>query len=254
MIIDTHAHLHFDDYSGQVNQVVEQALKGGVEAIVNVGIDLDDNKKAIKLAERFENVYAAVGNHPHGAADDIDESVFDEIKKLSDHDKVKAIGEIGYDFYKSEFAEESQTKMFSRMLDIAVDVKLPVIVHSREAEGETLTLLSEYEKKVRGVVHCFSGSLMFAQALLDMGYLISFTGVATFKNATGIRDIIKEIPLEKIMVETDCPYLAPDPYRGKRNEPAYVTYIAEKIAQVKGVSFDEVCRVTTATAREFFNL
>ena len=250
-LIDTHAHLDFQQYDADREDVIRRATEADVSGIINIGIDLKTSKKAIALAEKYTNIYAAIGIHPHDSAD-AEKQDFDELFDLAEHPKVVAIGEIGLDFYRNISPAETQRKVFKQLLDLAQEKELPVIVHTRQANEEMMNILRSKSKRGwRGVFHCFSGDATTAAELLDMGFHISFTGNITFKNSRSV-EVMKGVPLECLLLETDCPFMAPVPHRGKRNEPAFVRYVAKKIAEVKNVSSSHVGEVTTNNANQLF--
>ncbi|MBN2001272.1 TatD family hydrolase [candidate division KSB1 bacterium] len=252
-LIETHAHLDFNQYDGHRDSVIQRAFESGIEKIINIGINLETSLASIALAEEYENIYAAVGVHPHDvdAASEID---LEEIKRLYEHPKVIAIGEVGLDFYRNYSRHENQRKLFRMFLDWSFELDLPLIIHSRAADDELMSILKSKAKTGwKGVVHCFSGDEKTADTLLDFGFFISFTGSITFKNFRSAH-VVKHIPLERLLVETDCPFMAPEPHRGKRNEPAFVHYIAQKIAELKNVTIADVAKKTSKNAKKLFNL
>lgn len=251
MFVDSHAHLEMRDFERDRDQAVKRALNAGVNRIVTVGTNLEDCRKAIELAERYDCVYASIGIHPHEVKD-INSSDYDYLKNLAHHDKVVAYGEIGLDFFRNLSPRDIQIARFREQLDLAHELNLPVIIHDRDAHKETLEFLKSWPGSRRGIVHCFSGDYKMAEECLDLGFFISFTGAVTFKNSEGLRDIVRKIPLENILIETDAPYITPEPNRGKRNEPAYVIFTARKIAEVKGISTEEVGRITSENAKAIF--
>lgn len=256
-IIDSHAHMDFPDFAGKEEEVISRAKEAGVFKIINVGVDLERSKKSIELAKKFKGtVFATVGLHPHEALE-VKRNELREIRELAESPGVIAIGECGLDFYRvnSEDEKERQIQLFRSQIDLANELELPLVIHSREAEKETLEILREYKGKAKGgVVHCFTGSLDFARELIGLGYYIGFTGIITFDKTGELEKVIKEVPLDKVLVETDAPFLAPIPYRGKTNEPAYVVEVASKIARLKGVEFNEVAKQTTANAENLFRI
>lgn len=268
-MIDTHAHLNFEAFNNDWKEVVENSFKRGIKGIINVGTRFDNSKKAIKIAEEFKNIWAAIGFHPDHLdeikIEDIAEEV-EKFKELAKHSKVVAIGEVGLDNYYFKSGKLSDTKenkkkaqkIFEIFLNLAQKLNLPVIIHSREAERETYNILNSKFKvqksKLRGVVHCFSGSIEFAKKISDLGFYLGFTGIITYPNAKNLQKVVENVPLEKILIETDCPYLAPQSRRGKRCEPWDVLEIAQKIAKIKDISFEEVVQKTTKNARILFNL
>ena len=262
MLIDTHCHLDLKDFKHEVASVLSRARQRGVEKMINVGVDAKSSKDCVDLARRYPEIYAAVGIHPD-AADTLNIETQGELMALVQHEKVVAIGEIGLDYYfikrSSKYAHypsrEQQIFCFEQMLDLALETKLLVIVHNREADADTLAILKSYKGALRGVIHCFSGDYAFAEKILDLGFAMSFTGNITFKNANPeLLHAIKRIPIGSIMVETDSPLLCPEPYRGKRNEPANVIEIARKIAEIKDLSLAEVELETTKKAKKLFKI
>lgn len=262
MFIDTHAHLNFPEFKTEVPAVLGRAKEAGIERIINVGVDLDSSKQSLDLARKYPEVYATVGFHPH-CAKDLDIESKGKLITFSNHEKVVAIGEIGLDYYylkrSSKYANyptrDEQIFCFEQMLDLALETGLPAIIHSREADADIFGILKSYHGQLRAVMHCFSGDWEFAEKILDLGFAISFTGTITFKNANSdTLEAVKKIPLGSIMIETDCPLISPEPYRGKRNEPAYVVEVARRIAEIKGVSLAEVEQETTKKAMKFFGI
>jgi len=262
MYIDTHAHLNFPEFKTEVPAVLGRAKEAGIERIINVGVDLDSSKQSLDLARKYPEVYATVGFHPH-CAKDLDIESKGKLITFSNHEKVVAIGEIGLDYYylkrSSKYANyptrDEQIFCFEQMLDLALETGLPAIIHSREADADIFGILKSYHGQLRAVMHCFSGDWEFAEKILDLGFAISFTGTVTFKNASpDTLEAVKKIPLGSIMIETDCPLIAPEPYRGKRNEPAYVVEVARRIAEIKGVSLAEVEQETSKKAMKFFGI
>ena len=256
MLVDSHAHIQGKEYAGEAAAVIERARLAGVEQIIAVGGagDLSSNTEAVALAESFANVYATVGMHPHDAKD-VGEDELQKLKELALHQKVVAVGETGLDYYYDHSPREVQRRVFAQFIRMARDTELPVVVHERDAALDAAELLrSQGEGKLRGVIHCFTGNYEAARAYLDLGFYISFTGIITFKNAQALRQVAGQVPLERMLVETDSPYLTPVPHRGKRNEPAYVRLVAATVANIKGVSLEEVARTTTRNARRLFRI
>jgi len=244
LIIDSHAHLQFDDYAADLDGVLARAREAGVEAIINVGTDLASSRAAVALADRFPQLYATVGLHPHEAATFTGE-IGKALADLARHPKVVAIGETGLDYYYQHSPREAQRTAFLAQLELAQTVDRPVVVHSRDAKEETLRLLAEAAPGRKGVLHCFTGDLEMAQRAIGMGFYISFSGIVTFKNAGPLREVAGALPLESIMIETDCPFLTPTPHRGRRNEPAFVARVAEQIAEARPSLAPDVVRSTT---------
>ncbi|MCU0652556.1 MAG: TatD family hydrolase [Candidatus Omnitrophica bacterium] len=252
MLIDTHCHLDFPEFNPDRDEVIKRAQANGIAYIINIGSSLSSSKNSCALAEKYDFIYAAVGIHPH-EADGFDDAMRKEIEILAKCGKVVAIGEIGLDYYKNYSKAENQRQLFESLLDLAKDNDSPVVIHSREAAEDTLSILKN--KKInKVVVHCFSGNEDFLKDCLDLGYFISFTCNITYKKAQNLRDLVKLAPLERIFLETDAPYLSPEGLRGRRNELINVKFVAEEISRIKGISFDEVARVTTEAAKNFFNL
>lgn len=254
-LIDTHCHLTFEPLDKDVAGVVERSIAAGVTGWITVGTSLEDSRKAIELAGRYENMYAAVGIHPHEAKA-ADEAALGELKRLAQSGRVVAVGETGLDFHYNFSKQPDQKRVFAAHLEMARELKLPVIIHTRNAFDETTEILNGHGGGLAGVVfHCFSGTADQAQLLLDRGYYLSFTGVVTFKNAQVTREAVKVVPLERLMIETDSPYMSPEPVRHiKPNEPALMVHTARFIAELKGISLEELARGTTQTAQRFFNL
>jgi len=256
MLIDSHAHIQGKEYADEVAAVISRAADVGVEKIIAVGGagDMSSNTEAIALAAKFENLYATVGMHPHDAKE-VGVEQLQGLSKLALSPKVVAIGETGLDYYYSHSPHDIQRHVFAQFISMARDTNLPIVVHERDAAKDAVDLLrSEGAKELRGVIHCFTGDYEAARAYLDLGFYLSFTGIITFKNAEALRDVVRKLPLERMFVETDCPYLTPVPHRGKRNEPAYVRFVAETIAKVKDISLDEVARVTTDNVTNLFRI
>jgi TatD DNase family protein len=255
-LIDTHTHLDFPQFDSDREQVIERAANAGVKAIVNVGTDLTSSRAAVALAEAYPQIYAAVGVHPHDAKTMTGE-MLEELRALASHPKVVAIGEIGLDFYRDLSPRDKQRQAFQQQLALAREMGKPVIIHNREAHAEVMDILRHWVEgshQPAGVLHCFSGDLAMAQEAIELGFYISIAGPVTFKNARRLRELVRQLPLEKLLVETDCPYLAPHPHRGKRNEPAYVKLVAQEVACVKGLSLEEVARITSDNAQSLFAL
>jgi TatD DNase family protein len=253
MLIDSHAHLEMDDFDADRDQVIKRAVQEGVARIVTIGTDLASSRKAIEIAGKYGFIYATVGYHPHNA-DEADPRDLEKLRALASEPKVVAWGEIGLDFFRRHSPPEKQVKAFERQLDIASEQGLPVIIHDRDAHTDLLRILKSRKRQYRGVIHCFSGNYDLAMALIELGFCISFPGTVTYKNAVDTQAAAARIPLERLLVETDCPYLTPVPFRGKRNEPLYVKHTAEKIAQLRKLDFEELAQATSATAIRLFNL
>jgi TatD DNase family protein len=253
MLIDSHAHLDMDDFDADRDQVIKRAVQEGVARIVTIGTDLTSSRKAIEIAKKYENIYATVGYHPHNA-DEADAGELEKLRTLASEPKVVAWGEIGLDFFRRHSPPEKQVKAFERQLDIASEQGFPVIIHDRDAHKDLLRILKSRKRQYRGVIHCFSGNYDLAMALIELGFCISFPGTVTYKNAVDTQAVATRIPLERLLVETDCPYLTPLPFRGKRNEPLYVKHTAEKIAQLRQLDFEELAQAISANTIRLFNL
>jgi TatD DNase family protein len=282
MLIETHAHLDYPDFAADFDEVLQRADEAGVTRIITIGTSIASSRRAVQLAETHANIYAVIGVHP--TSDDTTEDVMTPLRELAASPRVVAIGETGLDYrslpstavakerqvqvfssaLQSETEEEleagihdgayksRQVSLFEQQLDLAAELGLNVVIHQRDAWEDTLEIIAPYEGKLRGVFHCFGGSMEQADEVLAMGHLVSFTGIVTFKNGAEVREVAARLGLNKFMVETDCPYLAPEPFRGKRCEPAHTRLVAESIAAARGVSFEEIARATTATAESFF--
>jgi TatD DNase family protein len=253
MLIDSHAHLDMEDFDADRDLVINRARLGGVARIVTIGIDLASSRKAIEIAKKYDFVYATVGCHPHNA-NEADVRDLEKLRALTSEPKVVAWGEIGLDFFRRHSPPDKQVKAFERQLDIAFEQDLPVIIHDRDAHTDLLSILKNRKRLYRGVIHCFSGNYDLAMALIEMGFCISFPGTVTYKNAADTQTAASRIPLERLLVETDCPYLTPVPFRGKRNEPLYVKHTAEKIAQLRQMELDQLADATSANTIRLFNL
>jgi TatD DNase family protein len=253
MLIDSHAHLELKDFEKDRDQVIHRAKKNGLDYIVTVGINLDDCKRALSVAAMYDMVYASLGIHPHFAKE-INNKTYDEIRKLVKHDKVVAYGEIGLDFFRNLSPRDIQIRRFGEQLELAHELDLPIIVHDRDAHEKTLEMLEKWNGKQRGIIHCFSGDYSMAKKCLDWGYYISIPGTVTYRNSSIIRDVVRKVPIERLLVETDCPFLTPEPKRGKRNEPANVIHTARKLSDIKGLRYEEVCRITSENAMAVFGI
>jgi len=252
MFIDTHSHLNFSPFKQDIKEVISRAKEIGISAILNVGADLPTSKRAVEIAREEDLCYAAVGIHPTSTGNLKNED-YRELEKLGREKKVVAIGEIGLDWFHNQVLKEIQKESFEKQILLAKKLGLPLIIHNRDANAETLSILKE--KNVRkGVMHCFSGDINFAKEVLSLGLYISFTGNLTYKKNESLRGVAKEIPLEKILLETDCPYLPPQPKRGMRNEPSFLVYTAEELAKIKGVSMEALGEATSKNAQDLFGL
>jgi len=252
MLIDTHCHLDFPDYDSDRREVIQRARQEGVGCIINIGSSLRGSQEGVKLSKEYDFIYASVGIHPH-EADRVDKETIEKIKRLSEELKVVAIGEIGLDYYKGISSPENQRKLFLNLLELARFKFLPVIIHCRQAQADTYEILKNNNIR-NGVVHCFSGNEDFLKKCLDLGLYVSFTCNLTYKKAENLRSLAKLVPLERLLLETDAPFLSPEGLRGKRNEPGYVKYLAEGLAKIKGVDLEEIARITTDNVRKLFRL
>ena len=254
IFVDTHCHLDDSQFVEDLNEVIERARAVGVTRIINFGGDFQTSTNVVNLTEH-EGLFAGVGIHPE-EIDDATEGFSNRLAELAQSDRVVAIGEIGLDYHWEKDIErrELQQRIFIEQLDVARQLNLPICVHDREAHGDTLKILKAEAKGLRGVLHCFSGSLEIAKEIWKMGWLIGVDGPLTFKNSAKLPDIVKAAPVDMLLVETDAPYLAPTPYRGKRNEPSYVVEVAKKIAEVREISLEEVARITTQNAESLYNI
>jgi len=259
---DTHAHLDYPDYAHDLPEVIARAQAAGITRMISIGISLGSSERAIRLAEQFPSVYAAVGWHPTEAMK-APSDLRPALREYAKHPKVVAIGEIGLDYHhlpssqkgsteEDQRYQQRQADIFEQQIEVAIEAGLNCIIHQRDAFDDTLAQLKPFAGKVRGVFHCFGENADRMRRVLEIGSLVSFTGIVTFKNGQNVRDTAAATPLDKLMLETDCPYLAPVPYRGKRCEPAYVKELSEVVARVKGCSLEELSTVTCQTAQEFF--
>jgi TatD DNase family protein len=283
ILIETHAHLDYPDFASDLDDVLRRATEAGVTRIITIGTSVESSRRAIDLAEKYSNIYAVIGVHPT-YAEEAEEDVITPLRELAKSRRVVGIGETGLDYhnlpsveaakeknvqvfaraFQGEIEEEieaniqdgayksRQVSLFEQQLDLAVELGLNVVIHQRDAWEDTLKILKPYTGKLRGVFHCFGGTLEQASEVLDLGHLVSFTGIVTFKNGASVREVAAQVPLDKFMVETDCPYLAPVPFRGKRCEPAHTRIVAETIAGARGVPLQEIAEATTETAENFF--
>jgi TatD DNase family protein len=253
MIFDTHAHYDDEQFNEDRVELLNSMEEQGVGTIVNVSATYNSCRKVIALAKEYPFVYAAVGIHPDEVGS-LNEETFAQMKELFKEEKVVAVGEIGLDYYWDNEPREVQKNWFIRQLELARELDLPVLIHSREAAADTMEIMKEHAKGLSGVIHCYSYSKEMAQEYIKMGFYIGVGGVVTFKNAKKLKEVVENIPLTSIVLETDCPYMAPEPNRGKRNNSAYIRYVAEKIAELKGITYEEVVEQTEKNAREMYRL
>lgn len=273
MLIDTHCHLDFPEFDRDREEVIQRSRQEGIDYIVNIGSSLKGSEQSIELAKRYDFIYATVGLHPH-EADRADQAMQNTLSDLAKQDKVVAIGEIGLDYFKNYSKPENQRPLFKSLLGLAKSLNLPVVIHNREAQSDTLSILKE-NMPIKAVVHCFSGDEKFLNQCLDLGFFVSFTCNITYpvkllnsgrdpagrnkmiqrdRKGVDLKELVKLTPLNRLMLETDAPFLSPEEHRGRRNEPLYVKSLANKIASIKGISFEEVAKVTTENAKNFFGL
>jgi TatD DNase family protein len=281
-LVETHAHLDYPEFAADFDDVLRRADEAGVTRIITIGTSIESSRRAVGLAEKHPNIYAVIGVHPTNA-EQAGEDVITPLRELAKSPRVVAIGETGLDYHHLPSIEAAKQKnvqvfsalqsgteeqveasiedgaykskqadLFEEQLDLAVELLLNVVIHQRDAWDDTLEIMKPYAGRLRGVFHCFGGTLEQANEVLDLDHLVSFTGVVTFKNGASVRDVASKVPLWKFMVETDCPYLAPVPYRGKRCEPAHTRIVAETIAAARGISLEEIAEATTETAEKFF--
>ena len=253
MLFDTHAHLNDPAFDPDREALMESFADAGVGLVMNAGCSLESSRDIVAMAEKYPWLYASVGSHPDSAAE-VDEAVLEEYRKLCKlSGKVKAIGEIGLDYYYEDIPREIQQKAFRMQMALAQELDLPVIVHERDAHNDGMTIVKEFPK-VKGVFHCYSGSAEMARQLVNMGWYIGFTGVLTFKNARKAVETAASIPLDRIVLETDCPFMAPEPFRGKRNHPGYLYRMAEKLAEIRGISVEEVHAATYENGKRLYRI
>ena len=254
MIFDTHAHYDDDAFDEDRDVLLSGMREQNVEYIVNVGASMASSERSIKLAEKYPFVYAAVGVHPDEVGE-LDEEKFAKMREWTSHEKVKAVGEIGLDYYWDKEKHDLQKHWFMRQMELASEVKLPMIVHSREAAKDTLDMvIAAKPLNLSGIIHCYSYSVEQAREYLNMGYYIGIGGVVTFKNAKKLKEVAEYTPLSQIVLETDCPYLAPTPFRGKRNDSSKIAYVAEELAAIKQIPVEEVIRITNENGRRLYNI
>lgn len=253
-LFDSHAHYDDKRFAEDYEEVILNAFNSCVKYILNAGSDIDTSKKSIQLAEKFDFIYAAVGVHPH-EVEKLNDDEFDELKKLCSHSKVVAVGEIGLDYYYDHSPREVQRYWFEKQIEMGKELKLPLILHNRDSHEDMMNIIRKHAPYSNpGVFHCFTGSWEMAKELLELGFYISFGGPITFKNAKKAIEIMENMPEDKILIETDCPYLTPEPFRGRRNDSSYVRIVAEKIAEVRGVSVEEVAKRTTVNTKRLFGI
>jgi len=253
MLFDTHAHMDDQAFDNDRTQLLESYPEQGIALLMNPGCSLQSSRNAVALAEKYDYVYAAVGSHPD-AADEVNDEVIEEYRKLcKQNPKVKAIGEIGLDYHYEDIPREIQLRAFRAQMELARELNLPAIVHEREAHEDGMSVVREFPE-VTGVFHCYSGSAEMARQLVDKGWYIGFTGVLTFKNARKAIEVASSIPLERIVIETDCPYMSPEPFRGKRNDPGKIYRMAEKLAEIRGLTVPEIQAITLENGKRLYRI
>jgi TatD DNase family protein len=253
ILIDTHAHLQWPAFDQDREKVIERAFAAGLSTIVSVGYDLNASREAVQIANDHENIYAVVGIHPHNAKT-MTASMLNSIRELAQNTKVVAIGEIGLDYYRDLSPRAQQKEAFEQQILLAKELDLPIVVHDREAHNDVLEVIRRFGRNVNGVLHCFSGDLKMAEEVIDLGYSISIAGPVTFPSARGLQQVVQRVPEGSIVLETDCPFLAPQSKRGERNEPMYVLETATKVAELRGMQLDELVGLTSQNAKRRFEI
>ncbi len=252
MLFDTHAHLDDEQYAEEQQAVIERAQQAGVGLIVNVGYNVESARQTVELTQQYDFIYGAVGMHPHDAKD-LNEQSLAALREMAGQPRIVAVGEIGLDYYYDLSPRETQQQVFREMIRLAKELRKPIIIHDRDAHEDTWRIVQEEQAaEVGGIFHCYSGSWPWAQEIIKQGFSIALGGTVTFKNARKVVEVAQEIPLESLLLETDCPYLAPVPYRGKRNEPAFVAEVAKAIATLRGMTVEELAAITTANGKRVF--
>lgn len=252
MLIDVHAHYDDKRYNDDRDLILNK-VKKSVDIVINSGANINSSKRSVEIAKKYDFIYASVGVHPHDT-ERTPENTIDILDDLLKNPKVVAVGEIGFDYYHNFSNREAQKYWFRKQMDFAASVKYPVVIHDRDAHGDCLEMVKRYKDKVKGIFHCYAGSAEMAKELIKLGYMFSFGGVVTFANAKMCHEVVKSIPIEHIMLETDCPYLTPHPHRGERNDSGYIHLVAKRIAELKNISADEVIQKTGENAKRCFNL
>lgn len=254
MLIDSHCHLTLEPLYSNIENVLKNCKNNKISSLLTISTNLETSKKSIRLADLHDNIYCTIGIHPNSNENEFDN--FDKISNLPKNKKIIGIGETGLDFYKNFNHSKTQIKNFEKHIELARKLNLPVVVHTRDAEIETLNIIKKNIEKysTKFLIHCYTGSLGFSRKLIDLGCFISFSGIITFKNAEELRNVVKYVPIDKMLIETDSPFLAPEPYRGKINEPSMIKYIAESISTIKSISLDEVAFITSRNFKKFFTV
>ena len=254
-MIDSHVHLDDAKFDYDRENLIENLKEHGLDRVYNIGADLESSIASVELADKYEIIKAVIGVHPH-AASEYNQEVEDKLIELAKNENVRAIGEIGLDYYYDNSPRDIQVQVFKKQIELANKLKLPIVVHSREAAKETFDIISSYKEKYKDLkflIHCFSQSVEMMREYVKMGCYIALGGVVTFKNSKVPKEVAKEVPLDNLLLETDCPYLAPEPMRGKRNEPMFIKYSAQKIAEIRGISLEEFLKATDENTRRFYN-
>jgi len=251
MIIDSHCHLDYEPLINNIDQILLNAKKNNIAKLLTIGTSLESSKKVLDIINKYSNVYGAIGIHPNSTTGNLEK--LDDILALKNNNKkVIAFGETGLDYFYKRSEKNDQIFSFEQHIEFSISENVPVIIHTRDADDDTISIIKKYYKKTNFLIHCFTGTLDFAKKILDLNCIISFSGIITFKKSNNLRDVVKYVPLEKMLIETDSPYLSPDPFRGKSNEPANAKIVAETIASIKQIPFDEVASSTTANFEKFF--
>ncbi|MFZ5646187.1 MAG: TatD family hydrolase [Bacillota bacterium] len=254
ILVDTHAHIDIEEFDGDREETVQRASESGVAVIVNASFDLESSRRSVALAGRYSGLYAIVGIHPHDA-DEAPQGYLDRLAELARDPKVVALGEMGLDYYRNLSPREAQQRVFREQLALARELEMPVVIHDRDAHGDLMDIIrKDGVPEKGGVMHCYSGSWEMAQECMKRGFYISIAGPVTYPNAARLKDIAARLPSDRILIETDCPYLSPQVYRGRRNEPAYVKYVAEEIARLRGISTGEFARAASSNAARIFGI
>ena len=252
-MIDSHAHLDEERFDEDRDELIKSLKENAISYVINPSSDMDTSRRVVELSNKYDNIFAAVGIHPHDA-EGFKEEDLDELRQLSKDERVVAIGEIGLDYYYDNSPRDIQKEVFRKQLELSHELDLPVIIHTRDAMGDTYDILKEFEGRVRGVMHCYTGSIEMAEKFMKLGFYISIAGPVTFKNAVNVREMAKQIPLERLLIETDSPYLAPVPNRGKRNDPTNVRYVADMLANLKEIQIDKIIEHSRENTVELFSL
>lgn len=252
-MIDSHAHLDEERFDEDRDELIKSLKENAISYVINPSSDMETSRRVVELSNKYDNIFAAVGIHPHDA-EGFKEEDLDELRELSKDERVVAIGEIGLDYYYDNSPREIQKEVFRKQLQLSHELDLPVIIHTRDAMGDTYDILKEFEGRVRGVMHCYTGSIEMAEKFMKLGFYISLAGPVTFKNAVNVREMAKQIPLERLLIETDSPYLAPVPNRGKRNDPTNVRYVADMLANLKEIQIDKIIEHSRENTVKLFSL